>query len=57
MIKQVMETGQVQPQNTLKRTREAVSRWLVANDDEEGKTRWRETSGFIIRRVFLLCAG
>ena len=33
MLRQVLATGDVAPQNTLKRTREAVSRWLVANED------------------------
>lgn len=40
MLKQVIATGEVAPQNTLKRTREAVSRWLVTNEDTQG-TRLR----------------
>ena len=37
MLKQVMATGDVAPQKTLKRTREAVSRWLITN--ENGKLK------------------
>ena len=33
MLKQVMATGDVAPQQTLKRTREAVSRWLITNEN------------------------
>ena len=33
MLRQVLATGDVAPQNTLKRTREAVSRWLISTED------------------------
>lgn len=39
MLKQVMATGDVAPQKTLKRTREAVSRWLITNENGKFEKR------------------